>query len=190
MVHRNAELPKDREKLRRAKHLTQQAKSDEVRFEHDEIGYNYRMTNLQAALGVAQLECLEDFICHKKDNYEFYKDRITKIKGLRLLDFAPKIRPNYWFYSLQIGEDFPLDREELMAFFGERKIQTRPIWGLIHEQRPYWGSRSYRIEKAYSYRESILNLPCSSNLPKEDVERVLEVLEEARQAGGRIREGK
>ncbi|RRD93859.1 LegC family aminotransferase [Clostridiales bacterium COT073_COT-073] len=166
------------EDIAQAKHLTQQAKADEVRFEHDEIGYNYRMTNLQAALGVAQLEKLEDFILHKKQNYEYYQKAVNDIRGLRILGFEPEIRPNYWFYSLQIDADFPMDREEVMAYFQENKIQTRPIWGLIHEQKPYLGSRIYQIEKATWYWERILNIPCSSNLSKEDAERVVKVLAE------------
>ncbi len=161
-----------------AKHLTQQAKSDEIRFEHDEIGYNYRMTNLQAALGLAQLEQLENFICRKKENYELYREGIAQLDGLELLHFQADIRPNYWFYSLYLGDAFPLSREELMQRYAEQRIQTRPIWGLIHQQKPYWGSRSYQIEKAEVYRSRVLNLPCSSNLTAEDVRRVLQVLKE------------
>jgi len=84
--------------LKRAKHLTTQAKCDELYFIHDEIGYNYRMTNIQAALGLAQLEQIEHFIETKRKNYEFYKQEINKIHGLKILEFKGNIRPNYWFY--------------------------------------------------------------------------------------------
>lgn len=169
-------VAKEESDLAHAKHLTQQAKSDEVRFEHDEIGYNYRMTNLQAAMGVAQLEQLEDFVEHKQQNYQEYQKEICQIPGLKLLPFEERIRPNYWFYSLQIEKDFPMNREELMAYLAENKIQTRPIWGLIHQQKPYHDSRVYQIEKAEKYRESILNLPCSSNLESADVKRITQLL--------------
>lgn len=161
-----------------AKHLTQQAKSDEVRFEHDEIGYNYRLTNLQAALGLAQLEQLEGFIQHKKENYERYQKAIKELRGLKLLAFRQDIRANYWFYSLYLTNEFPLSREELMQYLLEQKIQTRPIWGLIHQQKPYAGSRTYRIEKAALYRDRVLNLPCSTNLTAADVDQVLACLRE------------
>ena len=159
-----------------AKHLTQQAKSDEVRFEHDEIGYNYRLTNLQAALGLAQLEQLEGFIRHKQENYERYQTAIGELPGLKLLDFRPDIRPNYWFYSLYLTDDFPLDRESLMQYLLAQKIQTRPIWGLIHQQKPYRSSRAYQVEKAGQYRDHVLNLPCSTNLTGADVDRVIATL--------------
>lgn len=169
-------VAKKEEEAAHAKHLTQQAKSDEVRFEHDEIGYNYRMTNLQAALGLAQLEQLEDFIAHKKENYMLYRSQVGEMENLSILDFRADIRPNYWFYCLYIGESFPLGREALMQHFQQHQIQTRPIWGLIHEQKPYQGSLCYQIERAHFYQEAVLNLPCSSNLSREQVERVLEVL--------------
>lgn len=163
---------------RHAKHLTQQAKSDEVRFEHDEIGYNYRLTNLQAALGLAQLEQLPGFIQHKKENYERYQAAIRQLPGLKLLDFRSDIRANYWFYSLYLADEFPLSREDLMQYLFERKVQTRPIWGLIHQQKPYQGSRAYQIEKAAHYRDRVLNLPCSTNLTAADVDRVIACLRE------------
>ena len=81
--------------LKEAKHLTTQAKSDELYYTHDEIGYNYRMTNLQAALGLAQLEQLEQFIKIKKENYFLYKEEVEDINGLTVLDFREGTRPNY-----------------------------------------------------------------------------------------------
>jgi aminotransferase in exopolysaccharide biosynthesis len=85
------------ELLKRAKHLTTQAKSDELYYTHDEIGYNYRMTNLQAALGLAQLEQLESFIETKKNNYTLYQTELNDYNEMRILDFRSEIRPNYWF---------------------------------------------------------------------------------------------
>lgn len=166
----------DEELLKRAKHLTTQAKSDELYYTHDEVGYNYRMTNIQAALGVAQLEQLENFIQTKKDNYELYKEKIGQIDGLSLLEFNDEIRSNYWFYALYVGDEYPLDRDEIINYLSSKKVQVRPIWGLINEQKPYKGSQRYKIEKAKGYLEHVLNIPCSSNLSKEDVQYVIECL--------------
>lgn len=162
--------------LKRAKHITTQAKSDEIYYTHDEIGYNYRMTNLQAALGLAQLEQLEAFIKTKKRNYEYYRENIPNIHGLHILDFKDNIRPNYWFYSLYVGEDYLLNRDQVIRYLSSKKIQSRPIWGLICEQKPYIGSRTYKIEKAYQYLEHVVNVPCSSNLTVEDIDFVIECL--------------
>ncbi len=146
------------------RHLSTQAKSDVLYFEHDEVGYNYRMTNLQAALGLAQLEQLECFIEQKKSNYFEYKK-----SGVELLDFRKEIRPNYWFYSYITKE-----RDGLLHFLDSQLIQSRPIWRLIHELRPYRENQAFKIEKAFHYYKHVLNIPCSSNLSEEDVHKVAE----------------
>lgn len=166
----------DEELLKKAKHLTTQAKSDELYYTHDEIGYNYRMTNLQAALGLAQLEQLEDFIKTKKENYKTYKEKIQEIPGLSILDFKDNIRSNYWFYSLNCDDEYLLNRDELIQYLSSQKIQARPIWGLINEQKPYLSNQAYKIDKAKYYLEHIVNIPCSSNLTNEDVLYVIECL--------------
>lgn len=162
--------------LKRAKHLTTQAKSDELYFTHDEIGYNYRMTNLQAALGLAQLEQLEDFIETKKKNYEYYKAEFDAVDGLKILDFGKNIRPNYWFYALYVEKPYVLDRDQMIQFLATKKIQARPIWGLISEQKPYVGSQTYQIEEANRYLQRVVNIPCSTNLTLEDAKYVVECL--------------
>lgn len=166
----------DEELLKKAKHFTTQAKSDELYYTHDEIGYNYRMTNLQAALGLAQLEQLEDFIKIKKDNFNLYKENLKDIEGLTILNFKEDIRPNYWFYSLYCHERYLLNRDEIIKYLSKKKIQARPIWGLISNQKPYIGSRTYKIEKANTYLKHVVNIPCSSNLSREEVLYVVECL--------------
>ena len=166
------------ELLGRAKHLTTQAKSDELYYTHDEIGYNYRMTNLQAALGLAQLEQLEDFIETKKRNYDFYKNEIQEIPGLRVLDFKDSIRPNYWFYALYVEQGYALNRDQIIKYLASKKIQARPIWGLISDQKPYGGSQTHKIDKARQYLDKVVNIPCSSNLSREDAAYVIECLKQ------------
>ena len=162
--------------LREAKHLTTQAKADEANFIHDEVGYNYRLTNLQAALGIAQLEQLEIFVSTKKRNYELYRKLLPRNFGLSILKFREGIRSNCWFYSLMC-EDLSVWRPaEIIEKLKEHHIQTRPIWGLIHEQAPYRGSICYKIEKADYYWKRVVNLPCSTNLTGEDVERVIKAI--------------
>lgn len=169
-------VSEDVELIKRAKYLTTQAKSDELYYIHDEIGYNYRMTNLQAALGLAQLEQLEQFINTKKDNYYLYKEAINGIQGLRILDFRDNIRPNYWFYALYCDELYQFNRDEIIKYLSSKRVQSRPIWGLISEQKPYEGNQAYKIEKAITYLEHVINIPCSSNLNNEDVFYVVECL--------------
>lgn len=162
--------------LAHAKHLTTQAKADEVNFIHDEIGYNYRLTNLQAALGLAQLEQLEDFIAVKERNYQLYRAFAEQTDGLTLLPFREGVRSNHWFYALCCEKPYPLTRNEVIEKLQANRMQSRPIWGLIHEQVPYLESHSYQLETAKKYWRTVVNVPCSTNLSEADVARVIEVL--------------
>lgn len=169
-------VSQDEEILKHAKHLTTQAKSDEANFLHDEIGYNYRLTNLQAALGIAQMEQLEKFIEIKTQNYERYKEELPKVPGLSILNFREGVRTNHWFYSLYVQNPYSRKPAELIAYLKENKIQIRPIWGLIHEQVPYEGSNTYKIEMAKEYWLHVVNLPCSTKLTFEDIDRVIDII--------------
>ena len=167
------------ELVEKVRFLSSQAKKDTLYFIHDEIGYNYRMLNLQAALGTSQIDQLESFIETKIKNYEIYKEELEKIEGLEILPFVEGIRANHWFYSLKIDkEKYGIGRDELLQKLVDAGIQTRPIWGLIHQQKPYSACQSYKIEKALYYYDRILNLPCSSNLTEKEVYQVVEKIKE------------
>lgn len=168
-------VAKNEKNLAKIKYLSTQAKDDGLNYIHNEIGYNYRMTNLQGALGVAQLEKLEEFIETKKRNYNLYKELFNQIEGVELLKFNKRIRPNYWFYSLLLEGD-RIRKDEAIIKLAENNIQTRPIWGLIHEQAPYRKSQNYNINIAYYYYDKVINIPCSSNLKREDVINVVNVI--------------
>ena len=159
-----------------AKHLSTQAKSNELQFFHDEVGYNYRMTNLQAVLGLAQLEQLEGFIAHKHARWQQYKDALDGVNGYRILGCREDCtRPNKWFYSLYLTDERH-DRDTLIQKLHEQSIQTRPVWALIHQQADYGRNEAYAMAKAEDYRAHIVNLPCSTNLSEEDCQRVIDAL--------------
>lgn len=155
-----------------AKHLSTQAKADELHFIHDEIGYNYRLTNVQAALALAQLEQLEGFIAHKHLLYDTYFNALNDVKGFKMLGFRDGVRSNKWFFSLLV-DNAGIDRDEAMKKLSEQRIQTRPIWALIHEQADYPRNQVFFADKAVQYRKSIINLPCSTNLSLEDADTVI-----------------
>lgn len=164
------------------KYLSTQAKDDPQFYIHNEIGYNYRMTNLQAALGVAQMEELQQFIETKHRNYILYKERFREVSFGTLLPFREGTCSNQWFYSLQLREDRlqGKDMRDIIGALQERGIQTRAIWGLIHEQKPYRQNIAYKIEKAPCYSATVLNIPSSTQLTEEDIcyaaEQITEVL--------------
>lgn len=166
---------KDSKDLEKARYFATQAKDDTLYYTHNEIGYNYRMTNLQAALGVAQLENLEEFIKIKKKNYEYFDDAVKSIEGFELLQFNDKARNNDWFYALLIlNDNYNLDR--LIKKFRENLIETRPVWQLIHTQKMYLNNQAYYIEKALCFSKSIINMPCSTNLLTKDIDYIIQVM--------------
>jgi dTDP-4-amino-4,6-dideoxygalactose transaminase len=135
------------------------------------------MTNIQAAFGVDQIDRLEGFIETKVRNYNLYKEAIESIEGLTLLSFRSDTRANHWFYSVIVDkEKYGIDRDELLRKLNDNNIQTRPLWGLIHKQKPYLKNQAYKIEKAYYYEKNLINVPCSSNLSEKDVEVVINKL--------------
>ncbi len=167
----------NQELLDKVAYLAVQAKTDPLYFIHDEIGYNYRMTNIQAAFGTDQIDRLESFIETKIRNYNLYKGAIEDIEGLTLLPFREDTRSNHWFYSVIVDKDkYGIDRDELLRKLNNDSIQTRPLWSLIHKQKPYLNNQTYKIEKAGFYEENLINIPCSSNLSKEEVGVVVEKL--------------
>lgn len=170
-------VARNKEKLLNSKHISTQAKSDSLNYIHDEIGYNYRMTNLQAAVGVAQLEQLEKFIEIKKENYFLYKNLLEDKNSIELLEFRKGTRSNYWFYSLVLRERNS-EKNKVIDILSKKEIQTRPIWGLINEQNPYVNCQSYKIEKAKYYYERVINIPCSSNLTSKQINVVVANIKE------------
>jgi len=152
------------------RYLSTQAKNDPHYYIHDEIGYNYRMTNLQAALGVAQMEELHEFIRRKQQNYELYKKAFDEFDLAELIPFREGTSSNKWFYSLKIDRNrIHATMREIITALEKKGIQTRAIWGLINEQKPYEGEVTYRLEKAPYYASRILNIPSSTQITKEEI---------------------
>lgn len=157
----------------RARYLTTQAKDDAVRFVHGAVGYNYRLSNVLAAIGVAQLEELPGFIKVKRDNWRRYREGLADIPGLTWGDAPPGTDSNRWFYSLVVEPTvFGMDRAELMQRLAQAGIETRPLWLPIHMQPPYSECQIVGAERAVWYWERVLSLPCSSDLSAEDVDYV------------------
>lgn len=167
-------IVKDNNQADKVMYLSAQAKDDGLRYKHNNVGYNYMMNNIQAAVGIAQMEQLESFIAIKEKNYSLYKELLADVDGITLLPFNPACRPNYWFYSILVDEGkFGISREDLMNKLAERKIQTRPVWGLAHLQKPYADCMSFNIEKAEQYANTLLNIPCGSTLTENQVRTVV-----------------
>lgn len=166
------------EYAQKARYLTTQAKDDDIQYIHNEIGYNFRLTNIQAAMGVAQMEQLPEYLKTKKRNYQLYKNKIDKISGLHLAAIPGYVDNNYWMYALQIDKSvYGKDREQLMDYLTENKIQTRPVWHLNHLQKPYRTCQNYQIEKASVLMERTINIPCSVKLKGSEINHIIRLLQ-------------
>lgn len=161
----------------RAKYLTTQAKDDQIEYVHHEIGYNYRLTNLQAAVGVGQMENLDEYIRIKRGIAERYAKSLAEIPGITLPTEASWAFSTFWLYTVLVDEKyFGMDSRALQRALADRNIQARPLWAPIHEQLPYRDCLSYRIEvTSHLYREA-LSLPCSVGLSETDQQRVIDTL--------------
>lgn len=156
------------------RYLSTQAKDNPHYYIHHEVGYNYRMTNLQAALGAAQMEELPEFIHRKQRNYDLYQKLFDGFSYASLMPFRKGTDSNRWFYSLKIDRFYIKTslREIITTLQDEYKIGTRAIWGLINEQLPYQNEDTYQLVKAPYYADRILNIPASTNLTEDEIKYV------------------
>jgi perosamine synthetase len=162
----------------KANYLSTQAKDDPVRYIHNEVGYNFRLTNLQAAIGVAQLEQLPNHLTKKTKIYHTYKIKVDKIDGLKIAGVPGYAVNNHWLVPLQINQErYYLDRDGLMDYFAQHSIETRPVWHLNHLQKPYKHFQHFRIEKACDLVEKTLSLPSSVEITETQISSVIDQLE-------------
>lgn len=154
----------------KAIYLTTQAKDDAIHYIHNEIGYNFRMPNILAALGVAQLEQLPDLILTRKNNYNYYRNSIKTIPGLSILEPPDYASNNHWITVMHIDpEIFGYNRSDLMLSLRSKGIETRPIWYLNHLQVHLKQYQVYFIDNAIEMTNNCLCLPSSSNLTLDDL---------------------
>lgn len=170
-------VSKDSCALEHMRYLSQQAKDDPIYFVNNEIGYNYRMTNMQAALGRAQLMRLPIFIETKRSNYRLYQHELED-SPYSLLPFKDFATSNCWFYSLITGvQDYEV-RDNLIVYLTEHGIQSRPIWKLNHLQVPFLGCRAMPTPRAEFWYNTVVNVPCSTSLTADEVRHVCSIIKD------------
>lgn len=158
-------LTNDAELARRAKHLTTTAKvPHRWAFEHDEVGYNYRLPNLNAALGCAQLEQLPDFLAAKRRLHARYRDAFADIPNMQLMAEPEGCRSNYWLQTLLLDESIADQRDELLQATNDAGLMTRPVWNLMHRLRPFQDCPHAPLPVAESLEGRVINLPSSAFL--------------------------
>lgn len=164
-------LTNDERIARQARYLTTQAKEDGVEYIHGAIGYNYRMNNVLAALGLAQFETLDERLAIKRRNFARYE---ALLGGDRLLQEPEWSRSNRWFYGYLSAD--AAGKERIIQACLAAEIQVRPLWYPNHLQQPYLGMQTHRIVRAADMYDRVVNLPCSVSLTEEEIARVVDVI--------------
>jgi perosamine synthetase len=159
---------------RKAKYLTTQAKDDPIEYIHREIGYNYRLTNIQAALGCAQMEMLDDYIAAKLRIAALYTDQLKDLPWLTPMREASWADSIFWLYTILVDEEaLRGGSRKLMRYLGEQGIQARPLWQPLHQSPAHAGSQSYQCTVAEGLNRTALSLPCSTGLTADEQARVI-----------------
>ena len=170
-------LCEDRKIASQARHLSTTAKIGSVRFSHDKIGYNYRLTNLAAALGVAQLEFLPDNVNKKRAIASRYRESLLKVEGLACMPEPISQRSTFWMYTVKLPNK---DAMPVVEALDKANIQARPLWDVLPQQRPFRnGSFVIGSRESEILRRRGISLPCSVNLEESDQIHVIEVLLQA-----------
>ena len=153
---------------KKAKHLTTQAKSDPFEYIHDEIGYNYRLVNVAAAMGVAQMEQLPGFIARKREIIAFYKNALQGVGDISFQEVSDDVNPNWWLPTIETAK-----QREVLKALNDDKMQSRPFWVPMNQLRMFKDNIFYNKSDRSDYiYQRCLSIPCSTNITDADLQRV------------------
>ena len=156
-------LTNDQELAIRAKHLTTTAKLPHAwEFIHDQVGFNYRMPNVNAAIGCAQLEEIESKLTLKRDLFAEYESKFREVDGVTLFKEPHNSRSNYWLQTLVLDESKSKFREEILQVTNNAGFMTRPAWRLLADLDPFKACPSMPLESTRKLAERLINLPSNS----------------------------
>ncbi len=159
---------------KKAKHLTTQAKSDPFEYIHDEIGYNYRLVNVAAAMGVAQMEQLPGFIKRKYEIIDFYKNELEGVGDIKFQQVSNAVQPNWWMPTI-----FTEKQKDVLKILNDNKMQSRPFWVPMNQLRMFteniYFNHSNRSNFVYQH---CLSIPCSTYITNEQLKAVSDKIKE------------
>jgi len=164
IVTNNEELAK------KAKHLTTQAKSDTFEYIHDEVGYNFRLVNVLAAMGVAQMELLPSFIKRKKTIDAMYKKQLGGVGDITFQKVEPSVDPNCWLFTLMTDK-----QKMVLQILNDHKMQSRPFWVPMNKLRMFQNDVYYtKDDRSDFVYKRCLSIPCSTNITDVEIDAVVE----------------
>ncbi len=155
---------------KKAKHLTTQAKSDPFEYIHDEIGYNYRLVNVLAAMGVAQMEKLPEFVKRKHEIDAFYKRSLSGIGDISFQKVLDDVNPNFWLFTFKTQK-----QKELLKVLNESNMQSRPFWVPMNQLNMFKNDIYINhFDVSNEIYSNCLSIPCSTNITVEELEAIVE----------------
>jgi perosamine synthetase len=162
------------EYLKRAKHLTTTAKTDALTYFHDEVGYNYRLVNVLAALGVAQLEQLDSFIASKINTAAYYRDNLSGVGDIGFQLVQEGVQSNEWLFTITTSS-----MQELLDHLNARGVMSRPFW-IPMNQLPMYRENLYVHHSDISARVhgSAVSIPCSTSISEADLKQVVSCIKQ------------
>lgn len=164
----------------KAKYLSTQTKTvlENGAFYHEEIGFNFRMPNLLAAMGCAQLENANEYVNIKRKNAFYYNKNLENIKGIEILKEKENIKGGYWLYSILVNEEYLLTRDELIIALSERGIQSRPFFMPVHNMPMYKAYKKGDMSISNRIYKMGINLPSSVGITKNELNQVINCIKE------------
>jgi perosamine synthetase len=164
----------DEDLAKKAKHLTTQAKSDPFEYIHDEIGYNYRLVNVLAAMGVAQMEQLPQFIQRKKDIAQLYKEQLNGVGDIRFQKITENVDCNMWLFTVMSDK-----QKELLKILNAHQMQSRPFWVPMNQLKMFKKDIFYtQKDNSNLIYQKCLSIPCSTYLTDAEVISVVNKMKE------------
>jgi perosamine synthetase len=161
----------------RARYLTTQAKDDPIEYVHNSVGYNYRLTNMLAAMGCAQMEQLDAYVESKRRIAKRYQDSLGSLPGIHLPEEADWAFSTFWMYTPLIDEEQTgINSRKLLSELNEKKIQTRPLWQPIHRSPAHDSLGSRSCPNADAIHGQAISLPCSVGLSHSAQDKVIEAI--------------
>ena len=151
---------------KKAKHITTTSKKPHAwEFVHDDIGFNYRLPNINAALGCAQLEQLPQ-VKGEKESFSKYQEAFSNVPDASLFVEPPNCSSNYWLQTLKLNTDRIVERDAILKATNQAGLMTRPAWRLMHQLKPYANCPKMNLSNSEKMVKSLLNIPSSPELDK------------------------
>ena len=170
----------DEQVVEQARFLSTQARDPAAYYEHSTIGYNYRMSNVLAAIGLAQLDVLPQRVAAKKELFEFFQTHLADLPGISFMPVAEFGQPNYWLTSILVEPDeFGMDCEQLRQLMESRNLEARRVWKPMHCQPVFAGCRSRGGKVAEEIFAKGLSLPSGTAMTEEDRMRIVDAIRTA-----------